>query len=184
MKKIANILILILLCNIFNFSQEVKNEPKIAGVNTQLFKDENEGIIELVDAYKKRMNNLRPLINEINEMATNYNNLRNEILQPERAEPWESSFYDKEIKRLNKLRVEIEKKKDILDKFYKNQEAEIIEPVNKKIAEALDKYAKENGYAIVIDTYETKNYFICGEIVDITKEFIKYYNSSTNVDNK
>lgn len=65
---------------------------------------------------------------------------------------------------------------------YTIREFEVINPIKIKISEAIKQFAKEKGYEKIIDLSKLPTGFfsfihIDENIVDITVEFIKYYNS-------
>ena len=53
---------------------------------------------------------------------------------------------------------------------------QIVTPIDNKIAAALKEFARQNGYIMVLDSSQSNSWAIIErETVDITKEFIRFY---------
>ena len=154
---------------------------EIASVDSELFKNSKNGIKELVDANKKLEDEFIRLADELRKLFEKYNILGKELeeiakfVEPPRNITTE--VLKNKIAELKSTESEIEKKQSEGKTNYEKRYSETVEIVNKKIAEALKEFAKINNYTIVLDgSEENSSAIIQGEIIDVTKEFIQFYN--------
>jgi Skp family chaperone for outer membrane proteins len=84
---------------------------------------------------------------------------------------------EKKIDEYEKLSSQIKLRIEEINVLFEKRKAEIIEPVKKKITDKIKEFAKQKGYVIVVEQSSiNEGVIICGEIADITKEFIKFCN--------
>ncbi len=75
------------------------------------------------------------------------------------------------------------KQQDSQDDF-NEAEREIVDRIGRKMIEILDKYSKENGYSVVLDTSAQNTPVIyAANTVDVTQDIIKLYDQSYPVKN-
>jgi outer membrane protein len=75
------------------------------------------------------------------------------------------------------------KQQDSQDDF-NEAEREIVDTIGRKMIDILDKYSKENGYAVVLDTSAQNTPVIyAANTVDVTQDIIKLYDQSYPVKN-
>jgi Skp family chaperone for outer membrane proteins len=193
MKKFRLIisLIIVLLAATFVSAQADKShsvsENKIAVVNTDAFKDEKTGIDDLIEVYKKLEEEFRTQTEELRIMNDNLQKLFNEFKEA-------NDRCDKAIHCSDKTAEEVSRKlKDyelFNEKFKRRQEkvkslfekrkAELTADINRKIVEAILQFQKKKGYALILDA-SLKDSLACQPsdgFVDVTEEFIKFYNES------
>jgi len=75
------------------------------------------------------------------------------------------------------------KQQDSQDDF-NEAEREIVDRIGRKMIDILDKYSKENGYSVVLDTSAQNTPVIyAANTVDVTQDIIKLYDQSYPVKN-
>jgi Skp family chaperone for outer membrane proteins len=183
----------VLSAAMFAAAQTEKPQPvapgKIALINTKAFEDEKTGVTDFIEIYKKLDEEFKPQLESLKTMYEKLLKLQKEFEEinkrfksgiycsEEDAE--ESSNKLKEHKLLSdKFKTEQEAARALFDK----RKAELSAGTNKKIAAALKQFAKEKGYAVVFDAAKIENILIGTNenFIDITGEFIRFYNESFN----
>jgi len=89
----------------------------------------------------------------------------------------------------NSLIKEIESKKKILQRNYEDsnnefqaQQNEIAQRIGQKMMQTVDKYSKENGYAVILDVAgQQSNVLWAAPAADITQPVIEAYNAASGV---
>lgn len=120
---------------------------------------------------------------------TELDNLRREIedLQT-RLRTTSNTLSDEEKARLARegdqlTRTYQRKQQDSQDDF-NEAEREIVDRIGRKMIDILDKYSKENGYSVVLDTSAQNTPVIyAANTVDVTQDIIKLYDQSYPVKN-
>lgn len=179
MIKVVKSLQFVILLLIFCVSSFAQN--KIAAVDTNAFYDEKSGITELVIVNKKLEVEFKPVQEEIESL----NKRLEKIIIENQQHPSKNQSISEVAKKSeeqwleaqnlsNELNSKVEKAKD----KYEKRKAEIIEPINKRIAEKLEVFRKSKGYMIVFDKnkLDDETVIIEDEPIDITNEFIKFCN--------
>jgi Skp family chaperone for outer membrane proteins len=157
---------------------QTTSQNRIGFVNSDAFYDET-GIEELIEARKKIEKEFNPQQEELKKMAERYKNLYAEADKLLAS----GGFQRDKIEQLDKLKCEIKEKQEEIKAAAQKLLLEITTNINKKIAEAAKQFAKERGYALILDISKIKEEsFILGnekdeKNPDVTKEFIKFYNS-------
>jgi len=182
------VLILVTIFAAMTFAQtstlQESSASKIALVNTEAFYDKENGIKELVDSIDKLEVELKPLADELNLTIETVQKLGKEIEAIAKAMELYKGFTSKMLEdKLNEYEVlneKLKKRQAELKPYYEKRHSETVGVVQKKIDEAMQKFAKENGYAIVIDISKLNGSAINEnpEEIDITNDFIKYYNEN------
>jgi Skp family chaperone for outer membrane proteins len=162
------------------FAQTKNVSPnKIAVIDRTAFDDRTNGIKEVVEAddqleteFKSQAEELKALIEKIQKLQKEfeyYNSLKGiaycvdvEILKKKTDE------YDK-------LTAEFKQKQENARSLYVKRESEVFADINKNIAEAIKQFAKENGYALIIDRSAVEKGIIT-DVDDVTRDFVKFYN--------
>jgi outer membrane protein len=120
---------------------------------------------------------------------TELDNLRKQIedLQT-RLRTTSNTLSDEEKARLSRegdqlTRTYQRKQQDSQDDF-NEAEREIVDRIGRKMIDILDKYSKENGYSVVLDTSAQNTPVIyAANTVDVTQDIIKLYDQSYPVKN-
>jgi Skp family chaperone for outer membrane proteins len=154
---------------------------KIAVIDSNLFYDKTNGVKELTEAYDKLEAEFKPQAEELELLAEKILKLQKtleefQILAKKYPNVGCYSFDDK-FDEYDKLTLECKQKQTETRTLYQKRELEQIGDIKKKIGEAIQKFTKEKGYAIILDSSKINDGLIT-DVDDVTKEFIKYYNEN------
>jgi Skp family chaperone for outer membrane proteins len=123
---------------------------------------------------------------ELKAMGTRYENLRKEIerLQAEVAKigsPIPQSAVQAKIEEFDKLGRDIKFKQEDLQARSQSRYNAIMSPVLQDIAKAIQDYAKQRGFALILDGAKLDEIgLVLGvgdDKIDVTKDFIAFYNA-------
>ena len=158
---------------------------KIVIVNTAAF-DSKEGITKYVNALTALETEMRPLTVEIEGMVTRYNALGADIkkIQDQMAKgggvPIDQAAAQKKVEDYKALEIAIKRKQEDGKQRMESRQPAILNPVLQDIAKAMDEFAKQKGYALILDISKDNTGLILAvdaAKLDVTKEFITYYNA-------
>ena len=110
-------------------------------------------------------------------MVGKIQNSEKEIYAGVRANTLTNELLAVKVKEHESLISEFKNKESEFKVLAKKRDIEIVGEIKKRIAQALIQFAKQNGYTMVLDSSQS-NAIIEEEPVDVTKEFIKFYNDS------
>lgn len=162
------------------------NAGKIAVVVTYAFGDEKAGITKYVNAQKALINEFTPIDNEIKTMNTRLETLAKEIenlknLEAQKPGTVNQKDAQAKIDEAEKLDRDIKFKADNAKISYDKRTQAVMGPVMEDIGKALQEFTKKNGYLMLLDAGKLQESGILlgvgDEKVDVTKEFITYYNA-------
>ncbi len=164
---------------------------KIGIVNTQAFDADKVGITKYVSAMNSLETELKPDITALQTMATKLQGLQTEVenLNKTLNAPVTGVPVDK-----SKIQATAQVKYDEYEKLgrefkfkqedYKakagRREAAVMAPVRLDIGNALQEFAKKNGYMMILDASKLDGAGLLlafDEKYDITKDFITFYNA-------
>jgi Skp family chaperone for outer membrane proteins len=179
-RRITKILIAFVLSLFLCVSLFAQN--KIAVVDSDIFYNEKEGITELVIANKKLELEFNSATEEIKVLNEKLSKLVNHLQNHGWVNYPESHLNKSEVEVLEAQ--ELSKKiKTIADETkpkFEKRKVELIEPINRKIGDKAQEFAKNNGYTMILDISKTDDSsgFICrfDNLSDVTKDFIKFCN--------
>ena len=172
------------------FAQATAGNPKIGVVNTLAFGDKT-GINKYITALTSLENEMKPDQNALQTMANQIQNLEKELtdLQNKLNDPKLPPAVDK-----NKLQTDAQtkyqqyqdlgrqfktKQEDYKVKLERREEA-VVRPISRDIGNALQEFAKKNGYMMILDASKLDGAGLLlafDEKFDITKDFITFYNT-------
>lgn len=154
---------------------------KMAVINTQAF-DAQGGITRYSSAMNALENEIKPLGTEIENLGTKYNNLRKEIetLQASKA-PVDPKTVQAKAEEYTNLEIQIKRKQEDAKLRLQSREQAIMGPIRQEIGRALQDYAKQKGYALILDAAKLDGAGLILAFdeskVDVTKDFITFFNS-------
>lgn len=182
-------LVLILAFTVSAIAQTEKEQSavsnKVAFVTSETFEDKEKGIKELVDAYAKLSDEFKPQNDELIVMFNKYKELLRKFEEMRKQVNdlgCRCYFCEEKIEELEDLESQIKAFQTSANKMYIKRESEITNPIKNKITKAIKRFAKEKNYKYIIDLSKlptgSYSFFpIDKNSVDVTDEFIKYYNS-------
>jgi Skp family chaperone for outer membrane proteins len=159
---------------------------RFAVINTAAFGDAKSGITRYTTAINKLIKEFEPDNIELKAMGTRYENLRKEIerLQAEVAKigsPIPQSAVQAKIEEFDKLGRDIKFKQEDLQARSQSRYNAIMSPVLQDIAKAIQDYAKQRGFALILDGAKLDEIgLVLGvgdDKIDVTKDFIAFYNA-------
>ncbi len=197
MKTFRSIAALFVFAAIFAVSAFAQTTPpttaaaKIGIVNTQAFDADKVGITKYVNAMNSLEAELKPDITALQTMATKLQSLQAEIEALKKQ--LENPNLPKEVDKV-KIQATAQAKYDEYDKLgrefkfkqedYKakaeKREAAVMAPVRLDIGNALQEFAKKNGYMMILDASKLDGAGLLlafDEKYDVTKDFITFFNA-------
>lgn len=189
MKNLRFIFVLVFLATTFavsTFAQTTATN-KVYVIDTGAFGDEKEGIKKFIDASKKITLGLETdykaiqnLEKKMQDSAKQFQTLREQYAQNPTG-PVTLEAVQQKADEIEKMETEKKRKEEDLEKALAKRELDILTPIRVDIYKEMNKFAKQKGYPLILDLVqlvETKLILAIGdEKVDVTNEFIQYYNS-------
>lgn len=171
------------------FAQTAAN-PKIGIVNTGAF-DTKEGITKYVTAMNNLETQMKSELTALQTMSTRIQTLQKELedaktkledpkLPPAIDKSKLQADAQKKYEEYQKLGLEFEYKQKEYKASLERREATIMSPVRLDIGNALQEFAKKNGYMMILDASKLDGAGLLlafDEKFDITKDFITFYNA-------
>jgi outer membrane protein len=166
------------------FGQVPASQPaKIVVINTAAF-DAKDGITKYSNAMTALENEFKPAQTEIQGLATRYQTLLTEIDNARKtnpAVPIKPEAIQAKVDEAQGLEIQIKRKQeDGKTKFEKRQQ-QIMGPILQDIGKAMDDFAKQKGYALILDAAKLEGAGLILAVdlpkVDVTKDFITFYNA-------
>lgn len=164
---------------------------KIGVINTQAFDTDKGGITKYVNAMNSLDAELAPDINALKAMAakiqsleTELTDLRNKIADPKlpavadktKLQTTAQSKYDE----YQNLQTEFKRKQEDYKAKLERRQGAVMSPILDDIGNALQDFAKKNGYMLILDASKLQNAGLIlafDDKYDITKDFITFYNA-------
>ncbi|MGH9774805.1 MAG: OmpH family outer membrane protein [Candidatus Acidiferrales bacterium] len=124
---------------------------------------------ELQSQFTPRQNELDTLQKQIQDIQ---NRLRN----------GSSTLSDDEKARLQRegetMARSLQRKQQDLQDDLQSAQQDVVNRIGRKLVDLVDKYAKDNGYSVVLDTSSQNTVVFAANQVDITQELIKLYDEA------
>ena len=191
MKTFRSIAAIFVFAAIFAVSAFAQTTPtaapgKLGVVNTQAFDTDKGGITKYVNAMNSLETELKPDITALQTMATKLQTLQAEITklqEQSRANPTvpiKPETVNPKLEEYDKLGREFKFKQEDYKAKAERREAAVMGPVRLDIGNALQEFAKKNGYMMILDASKLDGAGLLlafDEKYDITKDFITFYNS-------
>ena len=163
---------------------------KMAVINTAAF-DSQEGIKRYTAAMNALENEFKPLQTEIEGLLTKWNNLGKEIqtiqANAQKAStsgatvPFDEKAAQAKVEEYQNLEIQIKRKQEDAKNRLERREPQVMGPIRREIGEALQVFAKQKGYALILDAAKLDGAGLILAFdetkVDATKEFITFFNA-------
>ena len=158
---------------------------KLAVVNTQAFDADKGGITKYVNAMNSLAAEFKTTQTELQTMGTKLQTLQNEIktiqegIQKNPGVPIAANANAK-VEEYDKLAREFKFKQEDAKARFERREQVVMAPVRQDIGNALQEFAKKNGYMMILDASKLDGAGLLlafDERFDATKEFITFYNA-------
>lgn len=182
MNKLKIFVATVFVTTVLAVSSFAQAQLKIVLINTDAFYDEKAGITKLVNAEKQLNTEFEAKIKELQDGNTKLQGIAGELQNMQKlpqAQFNQVAFNTKQDEG-ERLQRELNYKKSELETAINKRRATLITPLNQEIAKAIDDYSKQQNYSIVLDIAklaEAGALLYLADSVEVTKEFITYYNS-------
>jgi len=179
----TNSLIFVLILSAFAFAQTVPAN-KIAVIDTEVFYDKEKGIKEIVETNDKLETEFKPQKDELLSLAEKLKVLEEELkdvagmIESPRDIGITNEMIDGKVKEYDSAVENYKKRLNDVKSLYDKRKPVIFADVYKKVGEAIKQFMKEKGYVLILDNSKLTSGLILGDLDDVTKEFIKYYNDN------
>lgn len=164
---------------------------KIAVVNTQAFDTDKGGIAKYVTAMNALETELGPDIKSLQTMGTKLQSLQTELenLQRQAADPNPKVPINKtaiettaraKYDEFQLLQTDFKRKQEDYKAKAERRELAVMGPIRQDIGNALQEFAKKNGYMMILDAAKLDSAGLLlafDDKYDATKDFIVFYNA-------
>jgi Skp family chaperone for outer membrane proteins len=159
---------------------------KMAVIDTGMFGDDKAGITRYASAMNALEAEFRPMTAEIQGMVTKYNTLGAEIkkLQDQASAgtvPIDQKSAAAKVEEYQNLELAIKRKQEDMKARAERREPQVMNPIRQEIGKALNDYAAQKGYALILDAAKLDGAGLIlafdAARVDVTKDFITYFNA-------
>jgi Skp family chaperone for outer membrane proteins len=188
MKRILTAAVVMVFAAFLTVSASAQVQPatKIGWIVTGAFGDEKEGITKYVAAEKALDLELKPKADELRALQTRIKTISDDLAKMQAA----GSSVPVDVKAAQakqdegaRLQREFEFKQKEAQAYYAKRREEVLGPLSQQIFQALQDYAKQKGYAVIIDISTLGQPDAPSPVVfldpaaNVTKDFVTYYNS-------
>lgn len=154
---------------------------KIGWIDTGSFADPKEGVTKYNIALTALDAEMKPRVTELTTIQSKLKAISDELNKPVPANvPVDQKALLGKQDEGQKLQREFEFKKKEYDAAVEKRSGEVLGPVSADISKAIQDFAKQKGYAVVLDiaALASANAILALDpTANITKEFITYYNA-------
>ncbi len=158
---------------------------KIGLVNVSAFADDKSGITKFRNALASLEPEFKPLNDEISTLRTRYQTLAAQIQEANKPKPANvpaapPADLNTKIEEAQNLEIQIKRKQEDGKSRYEKRYAAVVGPVYNDIIKGLNEFAKQKGYAVILDGGKLEEAGILmgfDDKYDVTKEFIVFYNA-------
>lgn len=158
---------------------------RIVVINTAVF-DAKDGITKYANAMTALEKEIAPTQNELNTLATKYQNLGIEIKKLQDSinagtVPVDRNAAAAKLEEYQTLELTIKRKQEDGKRKFELRQSQVMGPVLQDIGKAMDEFAKQKGYALILDASKLEGAGLILAVdaakVDVTKDFIAFYNA-------
>jgi Skp family chaperone for outer membrane proteins len=172
---------------IFSVSAIAQTAPPASGkiglVNTYAFGDDKAGITKFKNAMSSLDAEFKTVNDQLKTKAARYTTLGNEIKAANTtnpAVPINQQSIQAKVDEYQSLETEIKRMQEDAKTKYERRYAEVVGPVFNDIIKALNDFARQKGYAVILDGAKLEEAQILlgfDDKYDVTKDFITFYNA-------
>lgn len=151
---------------------------KIGWIDTAMFSDEKAGVTKFVNALKALDAEFKPKVSELEGIQAKLKTISDALQKP--ANPAVPQDLQAKRDEGERLQREFEFKKKEFEAGYGKRRNEVISPLTADILKVMQEFAKQKGYAAIFDIgalAQTNALLVLEPAVDITKEFVAFYNA-------
>ena len=156
---------------------------KIVVINTAAF-DDKDGITKYSNAMNALEKEFQPAQTEITGMINRYQTLATEIENARKASPTvpiNQASLQAKVDEAQGLEINIKRKQEDGKRKFETRQQQVLGPILTDIGKAMDDFAKQKGYALILDASKLDGAGLILAVgdakIDVTKEFITFYNA-------
>jgi Skp family chaperone for outer membrane proteins len=160
---------------------------RIGLVNTYAFGDDKAGIAKFKTALNSLESEFKPINDDLKAMGTKYQSLAADIQKAQQgsnpAVPTANAdpkVIQAKVDEYQALETNIKRKQEDAKARYERRYSEVVGPVFNDIIKAMNEFAKQKGYAVILDGAKLEEASILlgfDDKYDVTKDFIAFYNA-------
>lgn len=157
---------------------------KIGLVNVSAFAAETGGITKFRAALTALETEFKPANDKLTSLGTRYRTLGTEIENMRKnanpAVPMKPEAVQAKVDEFQSLETQIKREQEDAKAKYDRRYAVVISPIFNDIIKAMNDYAKQKGYAVILDGGKLDEAGVLmgfDDKYDITKDFIVFYNA-------
>jgi Skp family chaperone for outer membrane proteins len=153
---------------------------KIGLISISAFGDEKAGITKYKNAAALVDKTLEPINNELKALGTRYQTATTDLQNMQKNPATKPDVLSAKVDEVRNLETTIKRKQEDGKAFYNKIYSETMSPVMNDIFKALNEYAKQKGYAVILDGAKLEQADILlgfDDRYDVTKDFIVFYNA-------
>lgn len=159
---------------------------RVGLINTAAFGDDKAGIAKFRTALTSIDNEFKKDNDDLRSMATRYQTMDAEIKKLQEAVrnnqklPIPETEVQKKVDDFGKLEREIKFKQEDAKTRYERRYQAVVGPVLDDIYKAMQEFAKQKGYAVILDGVKLQESGILmafDDKVNVTTEFVQFYNT-------
>jgi Skp family chaperone for outer membrane proteins len=188
MKRVSLLAASFIFAAVFAVSAFAQAQPasyRVVVIDTAAF-DSKEGIVKYSTAMNALESEMKPLQTEITGLVNRYNALGAElkVLQDNAATgkvPIDQKSAQAKAEEYQSLELTIKRKQEDGKRRLEARQPQVLGPVLQEIGKAMDEFAKQKGYAMILDAskLEGAGLILAVDVAktDVTKEFITFFNA-------
>lgn len=157
---------------------------KIGWIDTSAFADEKEGVTKYNNALKALQAEMKPRLTELQTIDGKIKTISDDLakMQANTAVPFDQKTALAKQDEGQKLQRDFDYKKKDYDAVLSKRSGEVLGPVSADISKAIQDFAKQKGYSVILDIAALANDNMIAILAmdasaNVTKEFIAYYNT-------
>jgi Skp family chaperone for outer membrane proteins len=162
---------------------QVAGTGKIGLINTYAFADDKAGITKYKNALASLDAEFKPVNDELRTMGTKYQALAAEIQKLQTtnpAVPVKPETVQAKVDEYQNLERDIKRKQEDAKARFDRRQTEVVGPIYADIIKAMNDFAKQKGFAVILDGAKLEEANILlgfDDKYDVTKDFIAFYNA-------
>jgi outer membrane protein len=118
-----------------------------------------------------------PRQNELENLNKQVNDLRQQLAANQTT--WSDEQKAKAQTQGQRLAAQLDRKNNELNEDVQAAQGEVVDRIGRKMMDVLDRYSRENGYVVVLDTSAQNSPILYASAnIDVTQEIIKLYDQA------
>ncbi len=148
---------------------------KVALINTEMFADEKQGIVRIVQAVKKVDSEFQVRRNELQKLQAQVQTLSDDVEKTKNvAAP---AALQQKMDQLDQLKKEGQRKQEDAQAAYNKRVQELLAPIYEDIGKSLDSFGKAQGITLLLDASKIAPAILsAADATDVTRAFIADFN--------